>query len=340
LSKILVLIVIFSQDYSEPSTDEVIDWIDYLNIPFKRLNGIDFYNEVSLVFDKKVNIKLPSIYTEEISVVWFRRWIATQNRQELLLEMGNEDKIDPFALQFNEYLKNELKVLTTFFFDNIPCEKLYSKIHENEINKLNVLKKAVELGISIPATYVFSKKHEFEVITKSKRLITKSISNSTAIKKSGISYVAYTSVCDTIPNEVGEQFSPSLFQEFIPKRYEIRAFLINKIFYSMAIFSQSDTQTQVDFRKYNQDNPNRLVPFKLPVDLENKLINLANSFDLKNGSFDLIRTVDGEYIFLEVNPEGQFGMVSYPCNYFLERRIAEELIKQSNKNEHKKSTTR
>lgn len=46
---------------------------------------------------------------------------------------------------------------------------------------------------------------------------------------------------------------------------------------------------------------------------------------LETGSIDLILTKDGLFIFLEVNPVGQFGMTSYPCNYYLEKLIAMEL---------------
>jgi hypothetical protein len=31
-------------------------------------------------------------------------------------------------------------------------------------------------------------------------------------------------------------------------------------------------------------------------------------------------------VFLEVNPTGQYGMVSDPCNYYLDKKIAEYLI--------------
>ena len=51
---------------------------------------------------------------------------------------------------------------------------------------------------------------------------------------------------------------------------------------------------------------------------------------LTTGSIDLIKSVDGEYIFLEINPIGQFGMVSNPCNYPLERKVAEWLVKNDN----------
>ena len=44
--------------------------------------------------------------------------------------------------------------------------------------------------------------------------------------------------------------------------------------------------------------------------------------DLDTGSIDMMYSTDGEYYFLEVNPVGQFGMVSYPCNYYIEKEIA------------------
>mgnify|MGYP003653909829 CR=1 FL=1 len=48
--------------------------------------------------------------------------------------------------------------------------------------------------------------------------------------------------------------------------------------------------------------------------------------DLNCGSFDIIYTPSGEYYFLEVNPVGQFQWLSYNCNYFIEKLIAEGLI--------------
>jgi D-alanine-D-alanine ligase-like ATP-grasp enzyme len=51
--------------------------------------------------------------------------------------------------------------------------------------------------------------------------------------------------------------------------------------------------------------------------------------DLNCGSLDLIKSKDGRYVFLEVNPSGQFGMVSYPCNYYLEEEVAKSLILKS-----------
>ena len=93
----------------------------------------------------------------------------------------------------------------------------------------------------------------------------------------------------------------------------------------MAIFSQKNEGTVVDFRKYTDGNPQRKVPYKLPKSEEKKLIALMEELDLNTGSIDIIVDINNNYIFLEVNPVGQFGMTSVPCNYYLERKIAKTL---------------
>ena len=83
-------------------------------------------------------------------------------------------------------------------------------------------------------------------------------------------------------------------------------------------------KTTIDFRNYNHSFPNRMVPFKLPDKIEKKLLKFAEMTDLDTGSFDLIVTKkEKEFIFLEVNPYGQFGWLSKNCNYYLEKQIAE-----------------
>ena len=105
----------------------------------------------------------------------------------------------------------------------------------------------------------------------------------------------------------------------------------------MAIFSQNDKQTKVDFRNYNDNKPNRYVPYVLPKNIELKITQLMQKLDLNTGSVDLIKNHDGNYVFLEINPVGQFGMVSEPCNYYLEKIIAEYLINKKDEPGFKKN---
>ena len=93
----------------------------------------------------------------------------------------------------------------------------------------------------------------------------------------------------------------------------------------MAIFSQEDEQTKVDFRNYNKSKPNRCVPYKLPDYIMKKLDLFMQRMNLDTGSIDMIYTTNKEYVFLEVNPVGQYDMVSVPCNYNLHQKIAKYL---------------
>ena len=100
-------------------------------------------------------------------------------------------------------------------------------------------------------------------------------------------------------------------------------------FFPMAIFSQKDKKTQLDYRNYNQEKPNRNIPYILPNKIQDKLQLLMDKLGLDSGSIDMIVTPEGEYVFLEVNPTGQFGWVSVNCNYYLEEKIANYLQGES-----------
>jgi glutathione synthase/RimK-type ligase-like ATP-grasp enzyme len=123
-----------------------------------------------------------------------------------------------------------------------------------------------------------------------------------------------------------DAFLPSLFQEYISKKIEIRSFYLNDVFYSMAIFSQLDSLTTLDYRNYNLEKPNRTVPFCLPESVQIQVKKLMKRLELDTGSIDLILTMEGDYVFLEINPTGQFGWLSKSCNYYIEREIAKHML--------------
>jgi glutathione synthase/RimK-type ligase-like ATP-grasp enzyme len=145
----------------------------------------------------------------------------------------------------------------------------------------------------------------------------------------GVSYKMLTKEItkDFLESHSNEKISTSqMFQQMIDKDIEIRAFYIDNEIYSMAIFSQDDATTSVDFRNYNNKYPNRTVPYKLPDRMHNMVLKLFSKLKLSTGSVDLIKNTKGDYYFLEVNPVGQFLMVSDPCNYFLDKKVADYLI--------------
>jgi len=198
------------------------------------------------------------------------------------------------------------------------------------VNKILSLEIASDCGLNIPETIVTNSKRElFDFFTLHEGdIICKPISHAGIFGLNPSYFGAYTSkISEDFIIGLPDHFFPCLMQKYIKKKYEVRTFYLEEKCYSMAIFSQADKQTSIDFRKYNAHNPNRYVPYQLPIEVETKVVAFMRAMDLNTGSFDFIRTEDGSYTFLEVNVAGQFGMVSYPCNYNLERKIAEWLIK-------------
>ncbi|HMU05851.1 MAG TPA: hypothetical protein PJ990_19590, partial [Saprospiraceae bacterium] len=132
-------------------------------------------------------------------------------------------------------------------------------------------------------------------------------------------------------NETPDSFYPSLFQEYIDKKFEIRSFFIGEKFFHCAMFTQNDDVTKVDFRRFSQDSFTRRIVYNMPKETEDKLRKLVKHYQLSSGSIDSIYTKAGEIYFLEINPVGQFGFISYFCNFYLEVEFADFLI--SNKYE-------
>lgn len=246
-----------------------------------------------------------------ISSVWFRRG-----------SLNISKKIDN---ALSNFLNEESYHIKNYIYYLLSSKKRIGEINSSIINKLIVNDIARSVGLSMPKTFLLTSQEELKKIFKKHELITKVIAGNGFLRIDNERFgIMYTSLVNRL-DKFSYEFAPSYFQEKIEKRYELRIFYLLGNFYTMAIFSQNDKQTQIDFRKYNKENPNRNVPFKLPRQIQQRLKKLMDELKLTTGSIDMIVDKEMNYYFLEVNPEGQFGMVSFPCNYNLEKEIANSL---------------
>ena len=191
--------------------------------------------------------------------------------------------------------------------------------------KLSNLLLAQSLGLKIPETEVFNTYKVGSRKISPVNKISKAITNIYRVRtEEKLQEGPGTFRLKELPKR-SQYFTPSLLQKEVIKDFEIRSVYVLGSFYSMAIFSQNDEQTKLDYRNYNRTKPNRNIPFSLPKSIESKLESIAQELRLKFCSFDLIRDKQGDYVFIEVNPEGQIGWVSRNCNYHIEFKIAEYL---------------
>lgn len=331
------MILIFSQ-LSEASTNLVMDWLEYLNADeVCRINQEDVITSATVRVDNQssnlVSLMLRIRNTEtkvvelsDIRAYWYRRGQLCLDRTELRTPEFNYYKQVKYL---NAYINHEKETIEEFVIKEVEkqCADKLGSFFTRMVNKMEILTIAKECKLLIPETLITSKIGELNAFVKTHgKVIVKNISNSFNVVVDDISYIMYASLLDEKElDKVSRAFSYSLFQRYIPKKYELRTFFINGCCYTMAIFSQRNKQTEIDYRKYDWENPNRYVPYKLPKFMERRICDLMNKCGLDTGSIDLIYSTDQNYYFLEVNPVGQFGMVSIPCNYYLEREVAKLL---------------
>jgi ATP-GRASP peptide maturase of grasp-with-spasm system len=325
--------VLILSDNLDPSTNRVIDWLNYLHIKWFRVNESDTIRIINIEFNGNAvsQIRLLVNDTTEIDLIqiksyWYRRGFLNTKHYFRGTAVINEPSV---AKQIKASLIDDDKNIITFIHQYLKSSKVNINSFLTASNdKTNYLLQASLCGLAIPDSIIcdnqdelstFFNKHEGKVICKS-------INEGFSAKVNGFVYYNQTNlVSSSDVQNCDKSFFPSLFQKNIDKFIELRIFYIHGEFYAMAIFSQQNEKTRIDFRNYDRENPNRNLPYQLPKDIEEKLNKFMNTIDMNCGSIDMILTNDNEYIFLEVNPVGQFSMVSIPCNYYLEKRIAEIL---------------
>ena len=326
------MILILSQN-DDGSTMDVMKWVHHLGCRCLRINVEDrnVYIEAVDVARNQVIIRVGDTRVDldrDVSVVWMRRGHLPFNfpflppkgfyRKVFRTEAATEALID--------HLNTEIVDLVSYVHETF-AHKCIGGYGRGRVNKLTVLKYAHELGIAIPDSQVLMRSSLLRERLAEGAYITKAISDTFCAETSHIGYTTYTeALTPGVDAPLGEAMFPSLIQSQVAKDVELRIFYWFGEVYAMAIFSQNDAQTAVDFRVYNRERPNRFVPYRLPETEAAKLGRLMDRLGLKTGSIDMIRDHEGRYVFLEVNPVGQFGMVSVPCGYQLERRIAETLV--------------
>ncbi len=312
------MILILSSAFDQ-STNIVTDW---LKLSVIRINRENHSFELNIVVDSKNTHITQNLFdtiqidAQKITAYWYRR-------DDFILNVDyNENNLEA------NILNKEWEKLNNFlhrFYENKLS--IGSRISEDSQNKIEALFLAKSIGLEIPPTLITTQKTEInKFILEHGECISKAISNMFKIELNGFpQIIAPNIVTSDMIRRLEEAFFPFLIQKKIEKVFELRIFYMHGQFYTMAIFSQNDQQTKLDYRNYNREKPNRNIPYILPEDIKEKLQLLMDKLDLNTGSIDMIVTPEGEYVFLEVNPTGQFGWVSDNCNYYLEEKIANHL---------------
>jgi glutathione synthase/RimK-type ligase-like ATP-grasp enzyme len=122
--------------------------------------------------------------------------------------------------------------------------------------------------------------------------------------------------------------TPGIFQPYVDKAFELRVVYVGGTIFACRIESQRSTVADKDWRRYDMANTPHLV-HRLDGSVERKIGELMRRMNLRFGSLDFIVTPEGEHVFLEVNPVGQFGWIVDQTGLPIYERLAELLIERA-----------
>ncbi|ETK30649.1 MvdC/MvdD family ATP grasp protein [Microbispora sp. ATCC PTA-5024] len=178
-------------------------------------------------------------------------------------------------------------------------------------NKLLHLRRAVELGFTVPDTVIGNDPGDLVPAWRRSggRLISKALDFRPFFIDGEVHHV-YTTKIERrdLAGRHRVRHCPVILQPNLAKAVELRVTVVGDRVFSAEIDSQSSRLTSQDWRHY-EDLGVAYRPHPLPAEVEKRCLRLVGSLGLSYGAVDLILTPDGEYVFLELNVSGQWAFV-------------------------------
>lgn len=307
------------------TVDFVVRELKEREINYYRLNTEDIPSRISINFDINKNeyklldkMKNIEINLLDFDSVYFRRpSISDLNH----IEGVNKSEILYLKSELTFVLEGIYKVLRNKYWLN----NVYD-IRESE-NKIYQLEIAKSIGFNIPRAVISNDIKALSTIKNTYRnnLIIKPI-KSGHMKWGNAGKAIFT----TKINE--EQFKdikriesfPIFIESNIHKIVDLRCTVVGDEVFTAEIHSQVIDESKIDWRKGKQ-----ILEHKehiLPSHIKKMCIELTQKLNLNYSAIDMILDENNEYIFLEINPNGQWAWIENRLQFPISKKIVDLLI--------------
>jgi glutathione synthase/RimK-type ligase-like ATP-grasp enzyme len=123
------------------------------------------------------------------------------------------------------------------------------------------------------------------------------------------------------------KLAPCIFQEYVPKKCELRVTVMGKNIFTSEIESQSNESAKDDWRRPILVNHPKVSKSELPTPIAIMIQEMLRRMGLVFACMDFIVTPDGRYVFLELNPSGEWYWVEDKTGMPLLDSFTDMLIK-------------
>ena len=285
--------------------------------------GIDY------LLDYELNDSLPRLCLKgplgEIAVgqvkgVWYRK----------LWSLKKPEQIAPSYLETYHRAYRTYRDIFFSYLSHLPWINDMNTDHAVGNNKLMQLEYAQACGLNVPRTIMtndtalvlkFYDECGGEVIMKLHNALAQSMQRHDAFFPTTILRKEH------LQDARGLRLCPMIFQQRILKDYELRIVYVDGEIFTGKIQVNQSGPGAVDWRASDPaEKGGGWQPYQLPAHVSDPIKKFMRSLQLSFGAIDMIRTTEGNYVFLEVNPQGEWGMLQRDLGYPIGETIAEKLI--------------
>jgi len=313
-----ILIITHTEDNF--SIEKVTEYIEKNGFEVIRFD-VDLYplqNKLSTIFENGSWISIletpeTKYRLDDIAAVWYRRAYN--------IGRGLKEELDA---KFYGAAMGEIRNTLFGFLESIDAYSLGKPgVYRRLDSKEEQLKIADKIGLKIPETCLTNNPEDArQFIIKHKNVVAK-MQTGFAIYEDGVESVVFTNVIgeDKLEELDSLLYCPMQFQKKIEKKKELRITVVGQDVYAFEIDSQQFEDAKVDWRKDGVNLIDKWVRTELPADVETKILELLNVYNVDYGAIDMIVSPEDDYYFIEINAAGEF--------FWLDNLTEDNLISKS-----------
>lgn len=307
------------------TTDFIVQKLIASNTTFYRFNtdelgksiftNFNFKNSIFELIDERLH---RTINLSQIKSVYFRRPEIDFDSKDL-----SEGETNFIYAELSYLLEGLYRLLSNAFWIN----KVWS-IRQAE-NKIYQLQLAKEIGFQIPCSVITSmpsKALEFYESNNQSTII-KPIRSGLieGNEEEGVIFTSRIQLNDSNIERV--KASPVYLQELINKQADVRVTVVGNQIFPARIDSQDTEEAKVDWRRARDPLPH--AKLNLPEDIIDRCLKLTERLDLTFAAIDFILDKNENFVFLEINPNGQWAWIEKQTGHHIAKQITDLLIEKS-----------
>ena len=287
------------------TTDFIVQELKRQEIDFYRFNTEELSKSVKIVldFEREQYLLIDKLDNKEFHLLDFTD--IYYRRPELpLYDDADLTEGEKSFLQIEIYytLEGVYRLLSKkHWFNNVFAIR-------NAENKIYQLLLAKEVGLTIPSTLISNHHDSVERFVRYGKHIIKPVHNA-RIRDEKHPQIVYTSeITQAIKKEEAE-FNINYLQNKIEKRCDVRATFVGEKCFAVTIDSQQLEDSCIDWRR--GEHILQHTPIELPQDILAKCLRLMKRLNLDYGAIDFVLDKQGNFVFLEINPNGQWAWIEH-----------------------------